>query len=717
MKPERPVYTGARLSVFALCRSLFLFSFFLPPVPGFAEATFTPEEGAVALAETPQIDDLALSPDGKWVTYAVTRRSVKWNTRQTERYVQRIPQSGETVEPAKPLYLPEGTVGIQWRPDSKCLSMILGGTAHDHGRETPKENAQFACYDMTTGETTIFPVNGVVTANYQWSPLGNYVAYLAPLGERAPLDPRRGVPRRLVEPDRYMALFVLDVASGAVEQLTPDSINVARSPQTNFSWSPDESAIVFARDREMYSRGTNTDLVIVDRRSRHLRLLVTRFGKDGRPCWSPDGRLISFLTHQGSPVYRPGGWLAVVPSRGGDVVDLPRDSPLASLSSACRWSPDGRYFFSVSSVGMARRLVRAEVVARRAEVLPRASALPFAFEDNYSFSADSRVLAFTQESVTRPPDLYVVSLDKNGKPHDAPIRLTNLTPDFTLAKEVRVEELSWPSRDGKFTIHGLLLTPGSAKQTRLPTVLCLWGGPSMVQRGFARNGGGVYLLLAARGYAVLIPNTRGRDGYGDEFRNAIRVGKSEARLPLEDAMSGLDRLIESGITDPERMGVQGFSYGGYLTAYAITQTHRFEGAVILEGFFSSLESPLDCTGWRRLLCRDLVGIHDPYDKHARERMIQESPAFHADRVHTPTLILSRRDNFDSVKFYHELRRFDTPAALFVYDEGHSFERPGAIADSHTRTVEWLDYWIRGIPFPDLGRAKEYGIDELGKTPR
>lgn len=702
-------------SVFAIRRSLFLFPSLLAAVPGFAEPTFTAEQGAVTLAETPNINNVVLSPDGTLVTYAVTRRSVKWNTRETEHYLQQIPQSGEKITSAKSLNLPEGTVAIQWRPDSKCLSMVLGGTAYDRELETANENTQFACYDIATGETKIFQVNGhAVTANYQWSPHGNYVAYLAPLAERAPLDPTRGVPRGLVEPGRYLALFVLNVASGAVEQLTPGFINVARLPRANFSWSPDESALAFTRDREMFSRGISTELIIVNRRSRQTRPLVTRPGKDGRPCWSPNGRLIGFLTDQGSPAYRSGGWFAVVPSSGGEIVDFPAASPLARLSSACRWSLDGRSFLYVSPLGMAQRLVRVDVAERRAEVLPPASTLPLAFEDNHSFSADSRVLAFTQESVTKPPDLYVVPLDKNGKPTDRPRRLTNLAPNFMLGKEARVKEVSWLSRDEKFTIHGLLLTPGSAEQTRLPTVLGLWGGPGMVRRGFAGNGGGLYLLLAARGYAVLIPNTRGRAGYGVAFHNAIRVGKSNARLPLDDAMSGLDRLIERGITNPERMGVHGFSYGGFLTAYAITQTDRFEGAVILEGFFSSLETPLDCIAWRRFLCRDLVGIHDPYDKHVRERMIQESPAFHANRVRTPTLILSRSDNLESVKFYHELRRFETPASVFVYDEDHGFEAPAAIADSLTRSAEWLDYWVRGIPFPDLSRAKEYGVDEWAK---
>ena len=707
--------------------SLFALAFLVFLTHTVSAALLTHKQSAVAMAETSLIDGVTLSPDGKWVTYTITHRSVETNTLETVHFLQRIPQKGEDVAEAKPLKLPEGAVGIQWRPNSECLSMILGGTTFDHGREAPKEEARFACYDILADEMKIIPVDGrAVSVNYKWSPNGRYVAFLAPLPERAPLDPRRGVPHGLAKPGRVMALFMLNVKTGGVEQLTSGAVNLARSPLANFAWSPDERSLAVALDREMQSWGLNTELVVIDRRSRRMHSLVTRPGMNGRPCWSPDGLLIAFATHQGNPAYRTEGWPALVPAGGGKVVDFPNDSPIGF--SSCLWSADGGTFYYVSRFAMAHRLARAHTEGRHAEVLPQASELPLTLEDNRSFSADGRVMAFTRESMTTPPDLFVVSLDEGGKPDGVPVRLTNLAPNFALGKNVRVEETSWPSGDGKFTIHGLLLTPASV-EGRLPTVLYLWGGPNMVRPAYAWWHG-AYLPLAARGYAVLIPNTRGRAGYGAAFRDAISTGKSRARLPIDDALAGLDYLIKRGIANPERMGVHGFSYGGYLAAYAITQTHVFKAAVMQDAVSLSLIGDgMDCNkkGWQRLLCRDLYGMDDPSDPEERARLIEESPALHASRVKTPTLLLSATKSgpippydaslpnawLESGPFYYALRRFDTPAAFFAYDEGHVFERPAAIADSLVRAVEWLDYWLRGLPFPTSVRAKEYGINDWG----
>jgi dipeptidyl aminopeptidase/acylaminoacyl peptidase len=694
-----------------------------------ASDSLTPEQAALAMAETPQIGDVVLSPDGKWVTYAVTRRSVERNSQETERFLQRVPQRGEYPEKATPLGIPGGAAAVQWRSDGKCLSVILSSAMNGDGRETPRDDTRFACHDIEAGKLHVIPVRGrAVTPNYQWSPSGKYVAFIAPLAERAPLDPRRGVPHGLIEPYRPNALFILDVQSGATTQLTLDSLNVAPFPA--FAWSPDEKSIAAAvhngpKMEAVYDTG---DLVVIDVASRRVRVLVDRPGMDAAPCFSPDGRFIAFATHQGDPAYRP-GWPAIVSTREGRIIDFPKDSAMGFRS--CRWSEDGRAFYYVSPMEMTRRLVRAEPATRRVEALPQASDLALAYEDNRSFSADGRIMAFTRESLTTPPDLFVSFLDETGAPEGAAVRLTNLAPNVALGGGIRVEEVSWPSSDGKFTIHSLLLTPRKV-QDKLATLLYIVGGPSMVDRGFFHDGWGSYLPLAARGYAVLIPNTRGREGYGAEFNDGIRTGRSRGRLPLGDGLAGLDLLIKRGIADPDRAAVLGHSYGGYLTAYAITQTHRFKAAVIHDAPLYStlgLEVGFPRNSWWRLLWRDLCGVQDPFDPEERARIVEEnSPGLHAERVKTPTMLISATKNGplppygavypnawrDSGPFYHSLRRFDVPAALLVYDEPHVWQRPAAIADDFTRTAEWLDYWVLGKPFPDPVRAKEYGMEEWGK---
>jgi dipeptidyl aminopeptidase/acylaminoacyl peptidase len=237
----------------------------------------------------------------------------------------------------------------------------------------------------------------------------------------------------------------------------------------------------------------------------------------------------------------------------------------------------------------------------------------------------------------------------------------------------------------------------------------------MVRRGFGADGfHGAQLAAAVRGYAVLIPNTRGRAGYGPAFERAIGTEKERGRGPLEDALGGVDLLVSRGIADSTRTGVLGHSYGGYMTAYTITQTNRFKAAVIHEGGPLYLMTRgyygFQPGQWRELLARDLYGVHNPFDPAERTRMMNESPGLNAERVKTPTLLqygARAAAEDDGIPFYNALRRFNVPAAIFVYDEGHVFSRPAAVADDLTRTLEWLDFWVRGIPFPDAARAAEY----------
>lgn len=694
--------------------------------------SLTAAEVASQLAEMSQLDGVQMSPDGAWVAYTVTRCSIATNECKVERLLQPTPGAGKAVTRPMPLALPKDGASVQWRPDSRCLSMVLGVGEYNPYLYRPKleGDTAFACYDVATRAINPIAVIGKsVSPNYQWSPHGNYVAFTAPLAERSPLNPRRGVPHELIESGQLMALFVLDIRSGAVTQLTPDSMNVARSPG-NFAWAPDERTLAVSIDRGSDSQDFDTDLVLIDRETRDVRPLVARAGMDGHPCWSSDGRWVAFTTHREDPAYRL-GWPALVHASDRKVIDFPQDTTPMGFHT-CHWSAVGRAFYYVAPLDMASSLVRAEAALPRARVLPQVSRLPLALESHRSFSANGQWMAFTSESPTTPAGLFVVELNAEGKPRAEPIRLTTLAPDFSLGRRIQAEALSWPSSDRKFTVHGLLLTPaawsGEAVRRKLPTLLYFVGGPSMVRRDFADDGWtGVQLALAARGYAVLIPNTRGRMGYGIEFKDAIRTGRNQGRSPLADGLAGLDLLLARGIADADRMGVLGHSYGGYLTAYTITQTSRFKAAVIHEGagFFAigggSISGPND-KSWA-LLLRDLEGVHNPFDESERARSIEESPGLHADRVRTPTLLLyggmkepplepygASFPNVvvNGIPFYNGLCRFNVPTALFVYDETHVFVRPAAIADDLTRTAEWLDYWVRGMPFPDPLRAKEYG---------
>jgi dipeptidyl aminopeptidase/acylaminoacyl peptidase len=688
------------------------------------------------MVEAPRINEVRISATGSHVAYSLSRASVTANSYVTELLLQELDEQGRPRNDAIRLEARSGTPSAatfnpQWVPGRSELTFFRTAGS-DQSPELvryvvgSKSFSRIPLHDAspTTGaiEGAARPRISRVGTDYRWSPDARFVAFTAPLAPRRPLDARQGthVGSRWTQGDAEgppRSLFVLDVSSGNLQQLTSDASHVQR-----FDWSPESHALVVAVSSDADADPSpRTDLEIVDRATGGVRRLVTQPGMDTNPAWSPDGRWIAFASQFGVPSVNA-GWPAVVSAAGGPVIRLAgEDDPKLSAYAPIVWAADSARFFYVSSYRLSPRLVEATVKTRGATPVTASDDL---YEDRYSFSADRKWLSFTRESPVTPPDLYVRAFP-SGNAH----AVTNVGAGFPLSSRLCARIVRWPSRDGRFTISGLLVAPRSAcgperPAEPLPALVFINGGPSMVRAGFATDGyAGAIAALAARGYAVLVPNTRGRGGYGEAFERGMRDGRSAGRLPYEDVDTGVDWLVKEGIADPTRLGVFGHSYGGYLTAYTTTQTDRFKAAVVYEAhvveWLTEGLTAAPNTDWA-LLGRDLYGFTNVFDPVERARLIAESPALNADRVSTPTLLLfgaHSRAREAGRPLYNALRRFSVPTEFVVYDEGHVFSRPAAMADALDRTAAWFDYWVRGLPYPDSERAREYAAWSLSGRAR
>jgi dipeptidyl aminopeptidase/acylaminoacyl peptidase len=330
---------------------------------------------------------------------------------------------------------------------------------------------------------------------------------------------------------------------------------------------------------------------------------------------------------------------------------------------------------------------------------------------------DGRTVVCARSGISTPPEVYCEDLTSRSK-RIATGRITRLAQGFPLRDEVSVEDLNWKSTDKAFTIHGLLIRPARATTARhLPTVLCLGGdgmSPGMVHRRFRADGmGGAWLALAAQGYAVLVPNTRGRGGYGDAFLAGIRDGGSCIRLPFADAAAGLDHIISLAIADPDRLAVFGDGLGADIAAYALTRHQKFKAAVLHDLSRIHLVDkarvwPRNSWQWRR--ARDIFGIDDPEEFAQRSAILEQSALLQADRICTPTLIIgSMQSHFRAGAALNDcLARVNVPHATFLQLEDIGATR----ADKLTRSIEWLDFWVRGIEFPNATRAAEYNAWQI-----
>ena len=299
---------------------------------------------------------------------------------------------------------------------------------------------------------------------------------------------------------------------------------------------------------------------------------------------------------------------------------------------------------------------------------------------------DGRVAA-VWESPRQPPEVAVGSLESGEF-----TALTGFNAALApLAEDVVRREVDWRAPDGR-AVQGLLLHPPG--EGPFPLVVLVHGGPTWLWAQWFAPGesGQMALPLALAGAAVLLPNPRGSSGRGQEHARAVIGCFGEA--DLDDVLAGADRLIAEGLADPERQAIAGLSYGGYLTAHAVTRTRRFRAAVVMSGvpdWVSFRTASVIGGGYDAVYHRGA----DPATREGREFLVARSPVFHAADVGTPTLILhGERDRVtplgEAERFHRALAAAGATTRLVTYPrEGHELVEPEHCADARDRILDWL----------------------------
>jgi dipeptidyl aminopeptidase/acylaminoacyl peptidase len=637
------------------------------------------------------IVDARISPDGERVAYVTSTPSTAKNEHEAALFV--VPSRGGTPqrlgESLRIFNTPVPTPRLRWSPDGSAIGLL--GFAD--GRP------QVIALPAAGGDPRVLTAAPEGVLGFEWSPDGRRLAYLT----REPMPPdeaRRRQDRSFViradGPERAVRLVVQHGAA-APRAITPSDQYVDA-----FSWSPDSSAIAYsASSRSGFTAPYYTRLyrVAVDSSASPVPI-VDRTGTNAGPRFSPDGRWIAFITTSGR--------VDIMAPRSLAIVRAPGDGTLASeplrflLDDAWVneyvWSSDSRALYIQANDGTFGRrehmfeqaLVRVAVPSGKAERIDDGPAVNYSI----SLSRDGSRLAYRSVAGRTMGDLVVM---------DAAARqartITNVNPQLATMSLGELKPVSWRSFDG-MEIWGLLLTPPAPRPGRLPLLVYVHGGPGggVTYGIFPQFMSGVGQVdpypteaFAGAGFAVLFPMPRGGAGYGEAGQRMIVNAWGEG--DYQDIMAGVDAMIARGLADPDRLGVMGASYGGYMTNWIVTQTSRFKAASA-GASISDLGDLVLSEGGEFLL----EYFRQPWEN--RASYVAHSPLTFAERVTTPLLLqhgeLDPRVPISGAwKFYKTLKTMGKTVELDIHPRGgHVLREPAQQREQMTRNFEWFRHWLK-----------------------
>ncbi|MGQ0639203.1 MAG: S9 family peptidase [Gemmatimonadaceae bacterium] len=651
-----------------------------------------------------QVASPALSPDGKWVAFVRSTIVEQENRRHSEIWLAATDGSQAPRRITQPAF---SASDPRWSPDGTLLAFSSRRRAA--AQAGSESSVWFLRFDGGPGEA--YQIPGVVEMPI-FSPDNQWIAFTratppagapnaAPLSERErkiaerfmgkavewvsyrfdgrgylpdPTDARATPPREL---------YVIPRAGGTARRLTSLGVDVA-----GIAWSPDSRRIAFVadsgqRDEYVYERA---DLFVATLDGTIQRLTNDGYDHDS-PAWTPDGRSIVIRRQQGLTAVidsrQPNGApldLYRVPAAGGVLENLTARWEL--LPGAPRVTPDGGNVEFDTGIGGENHLFRlALATGTVTQITKGARRLT-----GVSVSAPAGRMVYVASDATHPPELFAASTDGSGER-----RLTSFNERFSEARVLQPAiRVSYPSNDGT-PIEGWLILPPRADTTQaVPLILAIHGGP---HGAYGTDFNFQFQLWATNGYAVLYTNPRGSTGYGEKFLWAT-WGGGWGITDYEDVMAGVDHVAKAHRIDAKRLGVTGYSYGGFLTNWVITQTPRFAAAISGAGI-SNWISDYATSDIPRTKESEFYGA--PWEPEGRKLLERQSPIYYAGKVVTPTMFIHGEADLrvpieQAEQMYLALRKRKVPARFVRYpDMYHGGWTPWNTVHRYNEELKW---WAR-----------------------
>lgn len=627
----------------------------------------------------------AISPDGRAVLFTVRQWVDSGGGKKDARTaIWRAP--ADASAPARQITFGErGESQPAWSPDGRFMSFVA-----TRGRDA---KAQVWTLRADGGEARALTDAAENVQAYAWSPDARRVAYT--VADAPPADEKSAVERRDDErpferPAPNVHLWVVDVATGAATRITSGD---AFTIQGALSWSADNAHVAFAAGASALLRDGRRDIYIADLTAKTAEKISANFGPDTNPRFSPDGRFVAYL---GTPVTAPaiadGTPKGTVGQQHVMVYDVTakttRDvtGQLAVDPGDPLWSADGARLLFAAGTRAYNDVWSLEIATGRATQLSKNRTLQLG-----TFSADGAKAAVVLDTPTAPPDVHVADAS-----FATFTKVSDVNPQAAQFALGASEGITWKSRDG-LEVEGILLKPvGYDPAKRYPLLVVAHGGPAGAYVNNYRVGGlEGGQLWAGQGWAVFYPNPRGSTNYGEKFlrANVADWGGGD----FKDIDSGVDALIARGIADKDKLAHIGWSYGGYMTAWTITQTKRYKAAMVGAGLTNM---------WSMYGTNDIPNVLQGYfggiaNKETLPLYTNRSAMTHIDNVTTPTLILhgasdERVPVGQAQELFRGLKdRGKSTELVFYPREGHGFTEYYHLQDRLNRIHDWVTRYVSG----------------------
>jgi dipeptidyl aminopeptidase/acylaminoacyl peptidase len=598
---------------------------------------------------------VAISPDGKHVAWSVQGIGVTTAT-TAGMDVHLLPGDGDDHY-------------VAWSPDSQMLATVSDGG---------KDQRQIFVTHVGGTPVRVTNVRGYL-AEPQWSPDGKSIAFLFIENAARAAGPLVAMSRAVGPIEEHIdeqRVAIVDVATKKVRIVTPADMYVY-----HFGWSPDGKQLVA---EAAAGSGDNNywiaKLHVVDVAAATMRPIYTPQLQLAEPRWSPDGKSIAFIEGLMSDEGSTGGDLFVIPAAGGAPRNITPDMKASVTSFA--WTAADRITFGEDVAGESG-IVRIDTTNDSMETLWHGEEVVTSHDViGASLANDGVTSAIIRSSFKNAPEVWTGRIGDWKR-----VSNTNASARATWGE---ARSIRWKS--DAFDVQGWLLAPAQMDAARkYPLIVWIHGGPASAS--LARWPDNRAALLSRRGYYVFFPNPRGSYGQGETFTRANV--KDFGYGDLGDVMSGIDAAAASNPIDTARLGIWGWSYGGYMTMWTVTQTTRFKGAVAGAGIanWQSYYGENDIDAW--MIPYFGASVYDDPAVYARS-----APITFIKNVKTPTLVVvGERDGEcpapQSFEFWHALKTVGVETQLVVYpDEGHRIAKKEHQRDIARRLVGWFDSHLR-----------------------